>query len=101
QSGGADTGEVYRLPSVADRRGVEVAIGSGAGDARIAIRAGQPLGFREFGAGAFQLAFEAIRGGKKPMRRRGSRLRASPLFEPNDRLVDARFPTTTCSGRGG
>jgi hypothetical protein len=61
-SGGADTREIYRFHSVPQRRRVEVAIGSRPGDARIPIRAYEPLRFGEFGAGEFALAFEAIGG---------------------------------------
>ena len=50
-SGGAGTGEEYRFISFAQRRGVQVTVGSVACDARIAIRADQPLCFGHLGDG--------------------------------------------------
>ena len=53
--------------------------------------AAQPTGFGEFGGGAFGLAFEGIGGGEVGVNVRKSRIGAARLFEPEDRLVDARL----------
>src|SRR5262245_36721858 len=60
QPGGADTGDVYRFPPVAQRWGAQRGIGSVACNVRITIRACHLQRFREFGSGEFPLAFETV-----------------------------------------
>src|SRR5882757_3432852 len=59
-----------------------------AGDARIAR--GQSTGLREFGRGAFGLAFKSVGRSKPSVWVAVSRNSADRLFEPNDRLVSMR-----------
>jgi hypothetical protein len=51
----------------------------------------EPAGFGEFRSGAFALASEGIGGGKIGMGKRVLRVGDARLFEPEDRLVNARF----------
>jgi hypothetical protein len=60
----AQTSEVSGLKKRADLRHAEISYGLQTGDARIAIVAHQPAGFREFDCGMSSFAFKGIGRGK-------------------------------------
>jgi hypothetical protein len=62
-SGSAQADEKSGFVEGADLRHPEISAGLQARDGRIMIIA-QPLGFREFGRGAVDLAFEGVGGGE-------------------------------------
>src|SRR6266851_1265291 len=61
------------------------------GEARKTIVAAQPAGFGEFGGGTLALAFAGISRRGIEVMKRGRRVRAASVGEPNDRLVGARL----------
>ena len=90
-SGLAQTGKEDAFEAIADSRRVQISVGPNAGDGRIAVGSDQPLCLGELGRGAVQLAFEAIGAGEEVAWGTNPGISVARLFEPRDRLVDARL----------
>jgi hypothetical protein len=69
-SGLSQSGEICGFVQGADFLDSEVSASLQAGDARIAVVAGEPPGFGQLGGRAFAIAFEGVGGGEPGVRLR-------------------------------